>query len=115
MKKLTLNPKFENFRTEKKRLNEFLPLLKVSSPSCFSGFVPLRPLTEVRQRQKLILRLSGEEFSDVQEKPNCTVIKVKKLAVGRARFTSTQRKNFQKSKKTSNMTQTESPDKENQN
>lgn len=115
MKKLTLNPKFEILKNEKKRLNEMLPLIKVASPSCFSGFVPLRPLTEVRQRQKLILRLSGEQFSDVQEKANYSVIKVKKLTVGRVRFTSTQRKNFQKSTKSSNTTQTESPDKENQN
>lgn len=113
MKKLLFNPKFEKLEPEKNRFSEILPMLKVQTPTRFGGFVPLRPLTEVRQRQKLIRRLSGEQFTTVETNPACAVIKVKKLAVPRTRFTSTLRKNLKKSSKTTNTTQTESPDKEN--
>ena len=113
MKKLLFNPKFEKLETEKTRLNEIFPTLKVQTPTCFGGFAPLRPLTEVRQRQKLIRRLSGEHFSTSEANPPCAVIKVRKLAVPRTRFASTFRKILKKSSKTSNTTQTESPDKEN--
>jgi hypothetical protein len=113
MKKLTLNLQINNPEPEKPRLANILPCIKTTTSSYSKAFVPSRPLTEVRQRKLLIHRLSGEDRQQSASRGTPTVINVKKIQIPKNRIGLNFRKTLLKYERATNMTQTESPDKEN--
>lgn len=111
MKRLTLKLKIENAVVEKSRLANILPCINTATNAGNKVFVPLRPLTEVRDRKGANRRISSEDRNESVSRVTPTVMNVKKINIPKNRINLNFRKTLIRYNKTTNMTQTESPDK----